>query len=428
MAAGITMSAYRKDPRGAIGVALDVDRLTAVLPNEGRGAGTPWTRALTPPDADGSWADLASTLDELKTLVGRRRRLFVALMPTLAQLRLIELPGVTEEEAARVVRRDPSRFFPTRGEPLVVEVEATGRRAHSPFVVAVAPRQLVEAIGSAAETSGWSLGGIVPAPLAWTARLPSHGGPCGLLIHLDDHIELLRVRGHALTSYRRLPHGTDVSAGDEVIASESEAAAVAARYVGRVAGPVLLPDDVRAGVRRSERWAVRVRFALAGVLLVATAAVELAGMQHERTRIAGERSRIRQSVMESMAIRESIAVVRERLAALRDAAAREPRWSDVVADVAGVLPSDAYLLALRGDRDSLHVEGVATRAAPVFDAMRMVSGVSDVQAEAPIRQEVHDDRATSERFVLAALLAGANAAQGTVMPNAKRLPAPGGGR
>ena len=417
------MTARRRDPSDAVGVALDVDRLTAVLPNGTHDAGTPWTRALAPLESGVPWSDLATKLDELKNVVGARRRLFVALMPRLAQLRLIELPGVTEEEAARVVRRDPSRFFPARGGLLVVELEATGWRGRSPFVVAAAPRQLIEAIGGAAAASGWSLGGIAPAPLAWMARPSGVAATRELLIHLDSHLELLRVHGHVLTAYRRLPHivatssssaardeltplGEEVSAGAEVIASESEAAAVAARYVVRVAAPLLLPDDVRTGVRRSEHRAARVRFALAVVLLVAAAGAELVGMQRERTRIAAERSRIRHLVVQSIAVRESIAVVRDRLGALRDAEAREPRWSDLVADMAGALPSDAFLLALRGDGDSLHVEGVATRAAPVFDALRMVSGVRDVQAQAPIRQEVRDDRATSERFVLAALLGG----------------------
>jgi len=410
-------------------VALAADRLTAVVPND---AGAVWTRTITPPQAGQPWADLAAKLGELRTLVGSRRTLFVALMGTFGQLRLVELPGINEEEAARVVRRDPSRFFPMRSEPLVVEVEATTWRRRSPFIVAAAPPAEWEAIGAAAESSGWSLGGIAPAPLAWLARPSSPARSRELLIHLDSHVELLRARGHVLTSYRRLPPtaaptpDVDVSDGVETIASESDAATVAARYVVRVVAPLLLPDNVRTAVRRSTRRAAYARFGVAAALLLLAAAVQLVGLRREQTRIAAERSRLRQAVVTSMAVRESIAVARQRLAVLRDAEARSPRWSELVAELAGTLPSDAFLLALRGDRDSLHVEGLASRAAPVLDALRAVSGVREVRADAPIRQVVHDDRATSERFVLSALLAGVSPVPDRGAPNVKRLPATGG--
>ena len=69
------------------------------------------------------------------------------------------------------------------------------------------------------------------------------------------------------------------------------------------------------------------------------------------------------------------------------------------------LPEDAHLTAFRGQADSLWLEGIADRAAGVFEAMQSAPDVLGVRAQAPIRRELRDGEVPIERFTLAARLA-----------------------
>ena len=395
----------------SIGVALDDTGLRAWLPAPGpRNATRVWTRALARAPEAGEWTDLTDALRELRSLVGGHVGVIhLALMPPLGRVRLIELPGVSEKEAARVVRRDPSRFFPVRAARLAVELQGSGWRRLSPFLVAAAPHYIVEQAAAAAAASGWSLGGIAPAQLAW-AVLGQGAGPHSLVIRCADHIELLRIARGALIGARRVPLSESASTAEssaqpKIIASESEAAERAAALINRPAGPMLQSESARSAVRRTQRKRAILRSAVAAALLVGAAALELSGLRQERSRVAMERRRIHAAVAQSMAVRESIAVSTERLAALRGVGAASARWSELLATLAEQLPSDAYLVSLTAEGDSVHLEGAALRAAPVFDAVNAISSVRGVRPDGPIRQELRGAEG-SEHFVLSAFVRG----------------------
>ena len=393
----------------SIGVALDDKRLRAWLPAPGqRDAARVWTRTLARAPEAGDWTDLTDALRELRALVGTHVGVIhVALMPPLGRIRLIELPGVSEGEAARVVRRDPSRFFPVRAERLAVALQGSGWRRSTPFLVAAAPHSIVEQAAAAAAASGWSLGRIAPAPLAW-AVLAAGAERQSLVIRCADHIELLRVARGTLIGARRLPLGEVASTAETedppiVIASESEAAERAAALVNRSTGPMLESEVERAAVRRTHRRRAILRTAVAAALLVGAAMVELSGLQQERSRVAMERRRIHAAVVQSMAVRESIAASTARLAALRGVGATSARWSELIATLAEQLPSDAYLVSLTAEGDSVHLEGAALRAAPVFDAVNSMASVRGVRPDGPIRQELRGSEG-SEHFLLSAFV------------------------
>lgn len=419
------MKAFRPTSRDErIGIALEKDRLVALRPRE---AGTSasiesrrWIRPLTLAPDGQSWTDLAEALTELRALSGERRgMLHVALMPPLSHFRQIELAGVTEREATQLVSRDPSRFLPVRSKTLVVALEGAGWRLASPFLLTAAPAPLLEAIGEAVRQSGWSLGGVLPAQLAWAASIAERG-PRVLIVRLDTHIEILHVERQAVVEVRRVPigregaestlpvllaeRGIEVDATAAVVPTTLDAATMAAQFTPGAIGPTLLPEVERIAVRqRTRQWTV-VRLALAAALLIAAAALELWGSGRERANVAAERARIRRSVAEALVTRESVAVLTERLTALRAVEADAPQWSAWVAKLADHIPSDAFLLSLTAEGDSLRLEGAAERAAPVFDAVASVQGVSSVRPEGAIRQEVRGGDATSEQFVLAAQL------------------------
>ena len=401
-----------------VGVALAADRLVAALP--GNVAGDPWVRSLTPsPDPGAASSDLGTALAELRDAVrdashGRSRRalLHVALLPPLAHWRRITMPGLRLDEARQVLRREPSRYLPIAAdpEPLVIELEGTGWRERSPFTMLAAPRTLIDGIYAAAQASGWEIAEIVSAYAAWAAsasasRRTWRRSDRTLLIALGDRIDVVTSRGGYATGVRRLPAALRATLrGSPQVAPAPDA--LAACFAPRAGGPALLPDPVRAAMQRRARVTAITRLAAAAALLIAAGMLELWGSARERSMIAGERARLRTSVAEALATREAVAQATERVATVRSAAQSAPHWSALIASLAETLPDDAFLIALVGSGDSLRLEGMASRAAPVFDAVARIGGVRSLRPAGPIRQERSTAGATNERFTLTASMGG----------------------
>ena len=407
--------------RSSVGIALEANRLVARLPT-----GERWEKALSPSPHGDSWLDLADALEELHAVVGDGQvELHVALLPPFAYVRPLELSGVSEHEAAQLARRDPSRFLPTRGKALAVEVEGTGWRRASPFLLVAAPITVIEAIDAAAQQSGWTLGSIVPAQLAWASAGMRRSGPDDVVIALETHVEIVRLRRGLVHSIRRIAaatdamtaselrdlaakHGVELSEDAVVISSPNDLASVAAECAARAIGPALLPESSRLAVRQRQRRGTFARFAAAAVLIAVSAGLTPWGLNRERSATGAERARIRGAVAQALAVRESVATLNARLAAVRSLEMDASHWSVLVASLADKLPSNAFLLSLSASGDTLHLEGGAARAAPVFDALATVPGVKSVRPEGPIRQEIRADGAALEHFVLAASLALSN--------------------
>jgi hypothetical protein len=83
------------------------------------------------------------------------------------------------------------------------------------------------------------------------------------------------------------------------------------------------------------------------------------------------------------------------------------------------LPDDAYLVALRGQGDSVTVEGLAGSAADAVDAVAGAPGIAGVRTAAPVRPDLATEGG-EERFTLAARLAPPI---GPVAPPAPPMPA-----
>ena len=401
-----------------LGVALAADRLVAVLP--GGESGDPWRRALAPPpDPSMASPDLGTAFAELREALRqashggtRRAVLHVALLPPFAHWRRITMPGLRIDEARQVLRREPSRYLPIAADPapLVIELEGTGWRERSPFTMIAAPRALIEGIQAAAEQSGWEIAELVAAHAAWAAsaapsRAAGRSTERTLLIAHHDRIDVVKSRGGCATELRRLPAALRAIIPDSPTAVHAPDA-VAARFAPRAGGPALVPEGVRAIAERRTRMAAITRLAAAAALLFAAGMIELWGSARERSMIAGERARLHASVTEALATREAAAQATNRLATVRRAAGSAPRWSALLASLAETLPDDAFLVALGASGDSLRIEGIAPRAAPVFDAVARVDGIRSIRPEGAIRQERTIAGATSERFTLTASMGG----------------------
>ena len=408
-----------------VGIALSPNRLVAFLSPRHRGArgkDAPrfWAQPIVPSvDANGC-GNLTEVLGALRAATGGTT-LHVALMPPLAHFRRLDLAGLNEAEAVRVVGRDPLRFVALPGRPeLAIALEGSGWRRMSAFALTAVSSPVLEELGAATRASGWSLGSVRPAPLAWAAAATRrHTHDC--VACLPAHIEVVRSVKGTPVSFRRLPavtaertaeevrallvtRGIDIAPNARVMLSEDEAMAVAAEYAACATGPLALPGREQAEARLRARRGTIGRFAAAALLLALTAALELWDVQRERTNVAAARARIRHSLTDAVAVRESLSVARDRLAAIRSLESSAPRWSTWVAQLAERLPSDAFLVSLSASGDSVRLEGAATRAAPVFDALSGVPGVRAVRPDGPIRQEVRGGDAASEHFLISASL------------------------
>jgi hypothetical protein len=448
--------------RRHVGVALGADRLTAAAPARAA-PGEPWTRPLEPHPGGTGWRDLADALAELREAT-RAAAVHVALLPPLAQVRRIELPRLSDDELRAVLVRDAGRYLLDPPVPPIVAAWPGRSRRRSPAatLAAFADADLVASIHSAAAEAGFRSARVVSAHAAWEAaarrEFPATGRGRACLVIAGEHThEALVLESGRLDLCRRFPatddpativarlvedHSLDDAAAWAVSGSaadrarfESALRAVQVTPTAKSPAPVgargapaapagasgapavlaasgapaaraeLLPDPIRlARARRERRLSTRLVTATAAMLLL-SAALELWGAHRALRQVQSDRAAIRPLVAQAMDIRQEVEGVQDRLRALAAAESGASRWTAVIADVADHLPKDAYLLSLRGASDSLVLEGVAQRAAGVFESLRDAPRVVAVRAEAPIRQESQDSAAPVERFILGARLA-----------------------
>lgn len=463
------MSAAWPHRRRTLGVALAADRVTVAL-DDGHAAARTWERRLpahaaAEPDA---WAAaLAPALEEALAeacLAPRAAgpRLHVALLPPLAECRRVELPGLAEEEAQRVLARDAARHFP--GVAAACVAGATGLGDGRAFLAAVAPAELVDAVHRAAARVGAAIASIAPAYAAWAhwaaalpARPASNATTRLVLLLLDGRADLLRLDGGDVVALRRLstvglaPDGVadavdaaarawDAAASWEIaiagdaaltapldaalggregrlhpLTSAADGAAdpvrLAAIHAPRVRrAPSLLPDGVRAARARGAARRTLATALAAAMLVGAAAALELWGTHREARHLAGQRAALRDSLGGALAVRDTMAGALGRLAALRRAEAESPRWSAAIAAVARHLPREAYVLSLAAEGDSVVLDVAAERAGPVFEALGRAPELPAVRAQGSIRSAASDDdTGPLERFTLVVHITGAAA-------------------
>lgn len=390
------------------GIAIAPTRLTVALP--GRGGVTTRTWALEPmPRGDDSWPALAAALAELRDLSSPPvRRLAVALLPPLAQMRRVELPALRSARLRLFLSRNAGRYFPMVSEPQLANGVALARSSPAPYLTASASARVIGAILRAAQESGLDVATIVPAHAAWVAaarrswpRARETGGE--VAVHVDRHVELLQVEQGRLIGTRRFS-GRHAESAASVI---DQPDAAAATYAGAARGPELLPESVyqtRAGVRR--RWVIGGSGALAaGIVLAAAGAL----WQAHRTldTVTRERATLRATVGDVTTAEQRLATVRAGLRAVQRIERDAPLWSDVIADVSDNLPQDAFLARLHVHGDSVAVDGSATHGAGVFERMSGAKLIDDVRAAGPIRHEAKRGAAAVDRFAFTARVPGA---------------------
>jgi len=393
--------------RPRVGVALAPDRFVAMLPDG---------RVLETDDT----GDLRQLFADLRSRSGLVRAVVdVALVPPLADIRILALPPLREEERRRVLERDARRHFVGLAQPVTIGTRVVGAQV----LAAAAEGSFVAEIEQAVEADEWSLGVIVPVAAAWAAgvvrRWPERATGGGHVVaQLAQANEVLRLDAGSVVERRRF-RTTDadktqlarvieesVAAGrvTTLAGPELEPLTFAARYAGAAAGPELVSPSRRTQRRRVvRRVVVAASIATAACLLLA-AAVDYWGLARQLAALQARRTALQHQVGAALTARDSLGALATGLARLQQLEATDPRWSMFLADLADYLPRDAHLVSLRAVGDSVVVEGVATQAVGVFQAVQLMPGVAGVRAVAPIRQEVTADGTVREQFALGTLL------------------------
>jgi hypothetical protein len=435
--------------------AADV-RLTAAH------GGLGWRRPLSPPEPGSiKWPSLEAALEELATVLGTSGgHLTVALMPPLTEVRRIELPPVSRDQAQQLLSRNAARYFVTAREPQVVGT-ANGKRptraGPSPILGAAASARLVGAIHAAAHQAGWVVDAVVPADVGWgaaaTALWPAFSrGTSHVVVHHDDRTDLLRLDAGQLSAVRRFRPGSADSSLIESALAESRLNGTPPRVgslgandhrvalassLGRDSATVSLPP-VDWTTAASDPMYIAASFATAdngltlhagsvanlesargrrislsilglSLALLATAAgLHLWGLNRELAAVNAERESLRPELQSTLARRSTFESSNQKLSTLFAAHREAPYLSGVIASVTDALPEDAYLLSLRARRDTLIIDGLARNAAAAFDAIELIPELANVQSIAGIQRQLQDDGTALEHFTIQArmLLAG----------------------
>ncbi|HWL39484.1 MAG TPA: PilN domain-containing protein [Gemmatimonadaceae bacterium] len=441
-----------------IGVAIGADQVHVASLDNGksrRDSFAPWSVRLRPGLMDAQndpeeaiRAALASCphLSKVEPAL-----LYVSLLPPLAIARGIELPRLGAEDYRRVLTRDVSRYFPVGHDPQVVGAAPAGRQRSSPAPVfaAAAPARIVEAIERAVEAVGCELASIESAYSSWTEAArrtwPSFSrSDAALIIYHDEVIEVIHCAAGKPVSLRRVsvtaPRERALDAagvysksgpprvcamlgfrekqtlllsglsegGVAVLpptpGTASDAAALSAKFASSTDGPGLYPERIYEHARANSRRLTRIFAGAAALSLVLAAGLFLWGAKRDLGATVDQRAALRSEVTKAIDLRSDIASLESRSARVASLRANTPRWSTVLASIAEELPRDARLTRFQSQADTVVLQGVASRAASVFEALRGIPDITAIRASAPVRQELQDGSPV-EHFTVAARVA-----------------------
>jgi hypothetical protein len=361
--------------------------------------------------------------------------LHVVLMPPLATVRRVSLPPLRHRVLATVLRRYARQYVPLSGAVTAGASNGRGMRAAPNPLIAAASEELVVSIHDATLPAGVRTASVRDACGAWIAAArqdtpATHDAVA--VVHVAGQTLVLTGRADAVDTIRRAPGTPSLEAllpqpaegpfVDETrtcvvlglqpapvhgwVFQEQRVPAdvVAASWAARSASPLLVPEAVRvAQLVRTRRAARRMARAAACVLVLA-GAVETAGLHFRLAALRSDRTEIRATVTPVLAIRDSLDALRTRLATLASMDDGTVRWTDVLFELAMLLPRDAYVTQLAGDADSLLVAGTAVRAAHAVEALRNGSTITMPQFSGAIRRELREGEDPLEHFTLVARL------------------------
>jgi hypothetical protein len=424
-------------PALGVGICISADRVTA----SGVGGRGGWQAELEGLDG-AQWPSLEAALKALASLAGSTTRsLHVALAAPLIELRPITLPPLDDGAMQTLLSRHAGRYFLGARGPQVIGARRDPRaeKGESVVLAAAASTRVVTAIESAAHGAGWQVAGIVPMEAALAAAVGTRDGGAlfVLAVHGTGGMDALHVADGALRGVRRLRSGAvdvelvgTLAAGQRIHLAGAadpaltaaladrgltavrgtdageELARIAARGAPLCPGPILVSDDVRAARTARAASTARWLWGSAAALLIAAAGLERWGVERELQAVSTERASLKPKLGSTLVGRSTVETAYRRLADLQIAERSSPQWSRVIATLATDLPEGAFMTTFRGRGDSLVVDGLAERAAGVFESLERSKAFAGARSAAPVRREIQDGGEALEHYTIALRLAG----------------------
>lgn len=446
-----------------IGVAIGADAMHVAVVDNGNSRSksfAPWStrfaESLLAPSTDPSEA-IKRALSECPHLsTPEPALLHVTLLPPLALGRGIRLPPLAADEYRRVLTRDVSRYFPIGQASQVVGAlpPRSTRSSPVPVFAVAASERIIEAIQAAVAGIGFELASLECAYSAWAGAAgriwPSfRRSDAALIVCHDDLIEVIHCDGGRPVSVRRVNAGasreqvlaaaglyakggpprvcailgppeeqgflrdTLSECGIAVLpptpASQSEPSVVSATFASSGPGPGLYPERIYEQARMNSGRLTRWLAGIAAVSLVLAAVFLLWGAKRDLRATIDQRAAIRSEVNKAIGFKDQISSLSSRSAHIASLRASTPQWSAVLSSIAQELPRDASFTKFQAQADSVVLEGIASRAASVFEAMRGIPDITAIRSTAPVRQQLQDGNPV-EHFSVAARLAPRTAA------------------
>lgn len=390
-----------------IGVEIGARRVRAVALGRRR------HREAVEMDWDGT--ALGDVMAGLRERLGSSGTVGLAVDPEWLFAKRVSLPPVSADERRRILGLEPERFFPVRGEPLVIAA-----RADDDLVFAARQAQIEEWIAAAER-----LGDVVrvePSPVSLARVCAATGVPTGTVIAVGSagHAACIRFVNGRVTSVRRVRGSAAEAAA--LLASDSPAqlhltpwsddGANAVRAVlpttdVRPMPPAegLTPDFAGAhgtalGVGGGDedglvppalahRLARRQRNRSVGAVAAAAAACvfALVSLDASRNRAAervdAELARLRTETADIVALQSEALRLEAEVRALDTIAAARPNPLAVLLEISRRLPSDAYLRGFGGAAaDEWELDGYARNAAGLIPTLEASPGLADVRFRA----------------------------------------------
>jgi len=436
-----------------IGIALGAESAVAVVMGK-KGAPIARVPVSLEGEASGFDVDIARGLATLKRQVEESgmgptdgASVHVALLPPLADARLIPFPPMRRSEVEAVLARDVARYFPGANRPRVVGVfRPRGRNnggrnggvGHQAVLAAASPQSLLEAISAALKKVDWRLSSFSAAHGAWLdSKAAGPGAPtAGVVAVLGDRAHVVKLAGPVPEAVRRVPADDPAAVVDALgegsgtvlvlsgpQAYESlrrplaEAGFSAARdpegwpgteeaTAGRAASsalPLVPPTLASERERRSARTTLRMVLGALALVLVSLA-FQYWGAHRELQAVQERRTAIRSDVAPLIEARDSLLVLEGQVEALTSLSSSSPVWTRALVDLSALLPSDTYLTGFFASGDTVEVEAAGTRAGEAIQALRSGGLFEELRLQGLVERELEDGETVEERFRLWARL------------------------
>lgn len=402
--------------------------------------------------------------------VGAGTRLGVALARPTAHVKRMALPRESRAIVLKAVRAQAPSIFPVGKQVVIADVRVGGRSGQrgaraTEGLVAAAPKALLEGLAATAPRLGLRFRSADLSASAVRLLLP-RTARSAVLVH-GAGIESLRyTRRGGLEASRYHPFGTDGRVapgevptepgglpefvrqdidGDQAVLltsrsalgvrepvqdHENRAQGDSRVAIRRVAGldhlrfaaacgaalqalgaPTLFdlrPDGFRRGAMTTRR---RRRLLLLGLLVAAVSLTGLGsflGLQSEVARLERAAAELRPQAEQVVEVREVIRDASRRANLLVELERTQPRWTQVLVELARALPVHACLSALRVDGGALRLEGYAAATSAVVGALELSAMFDSVRMAGPVTRE-RTPVGERERFALTVAVTGGRA-------------------